>query len=146
MQFFTHDRDLEQEDAVRLTAMGVPVVTGAVAGLEESDGRLVGVRLTDGRVVEVDAVVVSSRMVARVDVFAGLGIEATAHPTGSFVEADPTGRTSVPGVWVAGNVADLSAQVSAAVAEGARAAQQINAELVMSDTDRAVAELGAGVR
>ena len=51
----------------------------------------------------------------------------------ALLESDATGRTSVPGVWVAGNASDLSAQVSAAVAEGARAAQQINADLVMED-------------
>lgn len=100
-----------------------------------------GVRLGDGRVVEVEALAVASRMVARADVFAGIGIEATAHPVGSYIAADPTGRTSVPGVWVAGNSADLSAQASAAAADGARAAAHINADLVAEDTDRAVARL-----
>lgn len=50
-------------------------------------------------------------------------------------------RTAVPGVWVAGNATDLSAQVSAASEDGARAAAQINADLVYEDTDRAVARL-----
>ena len=41
-----------------------------------------------------------------------LGLEAVAmemngHVIGSYVAADPTGATAVPGVWVAGNVADL---------------------------------------
>ena len=35
---------------------------------------------------------------------------------GSYTAADPAGRTAVPGVWVAGNATDLSAQVSAASA------------------------------
>ena len=47
----------------------------------------------------------------------------------------------MPGVWVAGNATDLSAQVSAASADGARVAAQINADLVAEDTDRAVARL-----
>ena len=44
---------------------------------------------------------------------AGLGLRAVEHPSGvgEYVPADPTGRTDVPGVWVAGNVTDLTAQV-----------------------------------
>jgi hypothetical protein len=42
-------------------------------------------------------------------------------------------------VWVAGNVTDLAAQVGAAAAAGAAAADQINAELVAEDTRQAVA-------
>jgi thioredoxin reductase len=99
------------------------------------------VRLDDGRVVEVDVVAVASRMVARADAFSGIGIETAEHPMGSYIAADQTGRTAVPGVWVAGNATDLSAQVSAASADGARAAAQINADLVFEDTDRAVARL-----
>jgi hypothetical protein len=41
----------------------------------------------------------------------------------------------VPGVWVAGNVTDLAAQVGAAAAAGA----QINADLVAEETRQAVA-------
>ena len=43
------------------------------------------------------------------------------HPSGigEHVPADPTGRTEVPGVWVAGNVTDPVAQVGAAAAAGA---------------------------
>lgn len=63
------------------------------------------------------------------------------HPAGSFIEADRTGRTSVPGVWAAGDSMDLSAQVSGAAADGTRAAQHINADLIMQDADRAVADL-----
>jgi thioredoxin reductase len=57
---------------------------------------------------------------------------------GEFVAADPTGLTEVPGVWVAGNVTDLAAQVVTAAAQGASAAAAINADLVAEDTRRAV--------
>jgi thioredoxin reductase len=78
-------------------------------------------------------------MVARAGVFSDLGIEPAEHLMGSYIAADQTGRTAVPGVWVAGNATDLSAQVSGASADGARVAAQINADLVVEDTDRAVA-------
>ena len=62
---------------------------------------------------------------------------------GEHVPADPTGRTAVPGVWVAGNVTDLTAQVGAAAAAGATAAAHINADLVAEETAVAVAALRA---
>jgi thioredoxin reductase len=42
----------------------------------------------------------------------------------------PAGRTKVPGVWVAGNATDLTAQVGASAAAGALAGAQINADLL----------------
>jgi thioredoxin reductase len=53
--------------------------------------------------------------------------------------ADPTGATTVPGVWVAGNVAFMLAQVVTAAATGLNAAVAINADLIDEDTRTAVA-------
>lgn len=58
---------------------------------------------------------------------------------GKHVPADATGRTDVPGVWVAGNATDLSAQVGASAAAGAMAGAHINADLVTEETRAAVA-------
>ncbi len=141
VRYFTHDQELSEQERVKLQALGIPVIAGGVSGLEIVEDRLAGVRLDDGQVVPVETVAVASRMVARAEAFAGIGITATLHPAGSFIAADETGRTSVPGVWVAGNSTDLAAQVGAAAADGARAAAHLNADLVAEDTDRAVARL-----
>ncbi|MFI7434320.1 FAD-dependent oxidoreductase [Micromonospora haikouensis] len=141
VRYFTRDQDLSEQDRVKLQALGIVVIAAGVAGLEIVEDRLAGVRLDDGQVVPVEAVAVASRMVARAEAFAEIGITATQHPVGSFIAADETGRTSVPGVWVAGNATDLAAQVGAAAADGARAAAHLNADLVAEDTDRAVARL-----
>jgi thioredoxin reductase len=90
-------------------------------------------------------VVVAPRFTARADVLAPLGLAATdqemrGHIMGSAVAADPTGATAVPGVWVAGNVSDMSAQVVVSAAAGMRAGAMINADLVAEDARRAVAE------
>ena len=47
-----------------------------------------------------------------------------------WITTDPTGRTSVPGVWAAGNVVDPRAQVITAAGAGSAAAIAINADLV----------------
>ncbi|MDA3642957.1 NAD(P)/FAD-dependent oxidoreductase [Saccharopolyspora indica] len=140
--FFTRtDAPLDEQDARKLIARGIEVVAGEVAGIEVTGDRLTGVRLADGTVVARGAVAVASRMVARAGFLADLGLRPQEHPSGmgEHVPADPGGRTSVPGVWVAGNVTDLAAQVGNAAAAGATAAGQINADLVAEEVDRAVA-------
>ena len=130
---------LDDEQASMLRARGVSVVTGQVTGLEVADDRLTGLRLADGTLVERDAVVVATRMVARAGFLADLGLRPVDHPSGMGVHlpAEPvTGRTDVPGVWAAGNVVDLSAQVGASAAAGAMAGAQINADLVMTEAQR----------
>jgi len=52
---------------------------------------------------------------------------------------DSSGRTSVPGVWGAGNVANARAQVITAAGEGSAAAIALNADLVADDVARALA-------
>jgi thioredoxin reductase len=129
------------EEAEQLAARGIRVVEGEVAALELAGDRLVGVRLRDTTVVSLKALVVSPRMTARAGFLTPLGLRPAEHPSGlgEHIPADPTGRTEVPGVWVAGNVTDLAAQVGAAAAAGATAAAQINADLVAEDTRQAVA-------
>lgn len=139
--FFADDHQLAPQDRAQLDALDVSVIAGRVSRLEIDGDHVTGVRLDDGQVVAVDVVVVSTQMVARAAPFAGIGIEPTSHPAGAFIETDQFGATSVPGVWAAGNSSDLGAQVGAAAADEARAAQHINADLVMKDLDRAVAAL-----
>ncbi|MYV99364.1 FAD-dependent oxidoreductase [Streptomyces sp. SID3343] len=140
--FFAHTvTPPTDEQAEQLAARGIRVVHGEVASLEIADDRLAGVRMSDGRTFAREALAVSPRMVARAGFLAGLGLEPVPHASGAgeYLPADPTGRSEVPGVWVAGNVTDLAAQVGAAAAAGAGAGAQINADLVAEETRRAVA-------
>ncbi|MPZ63919.1 MAG: FAD-binding protein [Propionibacteriales bacterium] len=129
------------EQAEQLAARGISVVTGEVASLEIVEDRLVGVRLADGTVVGREVLAVSPRMTARAAFLAALGLRPAEHPSGvgEDIPADADGRTEVPGVWTAGNVTDLAAQVGAAASAGAAAAAQINFDLVAEETRQAVA-------
>ncbi|MEC3919049.1 NAD(P)/FAD-dependent oxidoreductase [Nocardia sp. CDC160] len=137
-----------EEESEQLVARGIRVVTGEIAAVEGTEDRITGVRLTDGTVVARDILAAPSRMVARAGFLADLGLHPTEHPMGAgeHIPSDPTGRTTVPGVWAAGNVTDLSAQVGAAAAAGAMAGAQINADLVAEETRRAVEEYRALTR
>ena len=141
--FLTDPALFTADDLEKLAARDVAVVTGPVVAVETTDGRLSGVRLADGRVVARDVLVVAPRFTSRSAVLESLGLEAeelkmgdtvmgTAVPTG------PDGATSVPGVYVAGNVADLRAQVVSSAAQGLMAGARINADLVEADTAAAV--------
>jgi thioredoxin reductase/SAM-dependent methyltransferase len=134
---------LAGEQAEQLAARGIRVVDGEVAGLEVTDARLTGVRLRSGEVVARRALAVASRMVSRADLLAPLGLTPVELRLGEFVigsqiEADPTGATAVPGVWVAGNIASAQAQVVVSAAAGLTAGAAINMDLVTEDTQVAV--------
>jgi thioredoxin reductase len=129
------------EELEKLAARGIAVVEGEVAALEVHEDRLTGVRLQNGEVIPRGAVAVGPRFVACAGMLAGLGLETTTHPSGmgEHVEAGAMGLTSVPGVWVAGNVTDPTAQVLASTNAGAMAGAAINADLMSEATREAVA-------
>jgi thioredoxin reductase len=111
-------------DSQRLAAAGITVITDKVIAAEDG-----GVRLADGRWVDRDFLVVAAGMSA--EPLPGLGLETAEHPFGTTMAAvDPTGRTSVPGVWVAGNATDPMAQVVSSAAAGLAAGAAINVDLL----------------
>ncbi|MEU7902202.1 NAD(P)/FAD-dependent oxidoreductase [Actinoplanes sp. NPDC049118] len=144
---FVHDApDPDAEHIERFAARGITVVPGRVAEVVAEDDRLTGVRLSDGTVVAREVLVVAPRFLANAEPLPSLGLTATENDFGSAVPAEPNGRTEVPGVWVAGNVTDQMAQVISSAAAGLHVAAQLNMDLIMEDTDRAVAELAAAGR
>jgi thioredoxin reductase len=129
--FFAHTYPVTADERAGLAARGIAVVDGVVAGLSVDDDRLTGVELVDGRVVPRAAVFVRPAVRPHNDgLLASLGCELDAA---GFAVADATGRTSVPGVWVAGNAANPRAQVITAAGEGSAAAIALNADLVADD-------------
>jgi thioredoxin reductase len=84
--------------------------------------------------------VVGPRLSARAGFLAGLGLGTVEHPKGigELLDADASGRTTVDGVWAAGNVADPAAQVVQAMAAGIKAAIDINAVLINEEIEVAV--------
>src|SRR4051794_2577777 len=131
------------EEAEQLAARGIECVAGEVSGVSVHEDRLSGVRLRSGESVPLQALVVAPRFTARAEVLDALGLETVesemgGHVLGSYVPADAMGATAVPGVWVAGNVTDLKAQVIASAAGGLNAAAALNADLVAEDARMAV--------
>ncbi len=135
--------ELAAEDLERLAARGIEVVDEEIARVDVDSDAIVGVTLTSGTQIRLDAIVVGPNFTSRADVLVSLGIGTTEmvmndHVLGTYVEADPVGATSVPGVWVAGNVSAPMDTVVAAAAAGVRAGAAINGDLIEEEVRSAV--------
>jgi thioredoxin reductase len=131
------------EQAGQLRALGVAVVDGRVAGVESGGGRLAGVRLADGTRIALDALVVAPKVVANADLLAPFGLTPADLAMGDQVvatriPAELAGATSVPGIYVAGNVTDPMAQVISSAAAGLMAGAAMNMDLIAEDARQAV--------
>jgi thioredoxin reductase len=141
--YFPHTDVVSGEDSERLAARSIGVVSGQVARLVVSDDRLTGVELDNGGVVRRTAVFVRPRMVPSSDVLTTLGAATDDH---GWPMVDSTGRTSVTGVYAAGNAVNPRGQVITAAGEGSAAAIAINADLVDEDVTVAVLNARASER
>ncbi|MEU1038457.1 NAD(P)/FAD-dependent oxidoreductase [Streptomyces sp. NPDC005907] len=142
VRLFLHTVDedtLPDEDLRRLAAAGVDVVPGEVAGLVTADDRLTGIRLADGTVHDRAVLFVAARLSPRTELLEKLGAEFHETAFGTYPVVDETGRTTVPGVWAAGNATSHAEQVVNAASAGYRAAAALNGDLVFGDIDAAVA-------
>lgn len=93
-----------------------------VVRLVVEDGRLAGVELAD-RVVRRTAAFVQPEFVPTDGLLKSLGCETNDQ---GWVTVDAAGRTSVPGVWAAGNVVDPMIQIITAAGQGSAVAIALN--------------------
>ncbi|WP_374458049.1 NAD(P)/FAD-dependent oxidoreductase [Nocardioides sp.] len=133
--YFTPPGLLTAAERAGLVARAIGIVEGTIARLVIDDDRLRGVCMADGPTVPRDALFVPPCFVPRSGFLTDLGC---ATNDDGWVTVDTTGRTSVPGVWAAGNVVDPRAQVITAAGAGSAAAIAINADLVDDDVHQAI--------
>jgi thioredoxin reductase len=134
--YFTNGIPVDDVDTERFRARNIAIVDGEIAELVIEDDHLTGVELVSGQFVPRAAVFVRPRFIPNADLLAGLGC---ASGTNGWTTTDQTGRTSVPGLWAAGNAVNPRAQVITAAGEGSAAAIAINNDLVEEDVATALA-------
>jgi thioredoxin reductase len=144
LTYFTHGTDLDEDSRIRFAARGIRIIDTPVAEVvDDEDGALAGVRLADGQVVARRVLAVLGQLQIRSQGLEGLGLPVQDLPNkGRSFASGTAGITDVPGVWVAGNATDLTAQVGASAAAGALAAADINRMLAIADTDAALHAAG----
>jgi thioredoxin reductase len=134
--YFTPPAVLTDVERTELLARSIAVVEGSIEQLIIDDTDVLrGVRMGDGAVIDREALFVPPRFVPNSGLLVDLGCDVDVD---GWVAVDTTGRTSVSGVWAAGNVVDPRAQVISAAGAGSAAAISINADLVDEDVRIAV--------
>ena len=132
---------LDADQHKQLAALGVAIAEGEVERIEAGADGLTGVVLAGRGHLALDAVVVAPWMEARAELLEPLGLKPAEvligeYPVGTRIDADRTGATVVPGVWVAGNITDPQAQVIGAAAAGLTAGAAINLDLILDEARR----------
>ena len=139
---FAPNGALSVQDRAELAARAISLVEGPIDHLVVEDDVLTGVSMADGSLIPRQVLFVQPRLVPHGELLAGLGAELDQD---GWATTGPAGTTTVPGVWVAGNVANPRAQVITAAGEGSAAAIAINADLVDEDVRVAVDQVGEGL-
>jgi thioredoxin reductase len=119
------------EDEARLTAAGVAIERRPIAALRGAGADLDALELAEGGELPCGGVLVGATLHQRSGLAAALGL-AFAPPgpmTGEAVEIDGRHRTSVPGIFAAGDITPGPPSVSRAVAHGTLSAATIVGEL-----------------
>lgn len=122
----------DQEDA--LGRLGIRVDRRRIADIVGEQGAMTGVELEDGDVVEREGGFVRPQWTPAALVF--LGDLAVATDADGLILVDDHGRTSVPGLYAAGDsIAPGAGQLMAAAGSGARTAAAVNRDLLGSLLD-----------
>lgn len=127
--------ELTHEQQELLAAAKVPVDERLIAELAAVGGALEAVVFTDGDRLPRSGMLVSSTLHQRSPLARRLGVEfAEPGPVAvDAVKVDPLCRTSVPGVFAAGDVSAQMPQVAAAVAVGSLAGAAVMQTLMSED-------------
>lgn len=133
--FFPHGFELAPEAREGLVARGIAVEDRPIDSIvADEQGSLRGIRSTDRAELPADVIFVSPTPVPNDAVLRALGAEFATGPDGvDWVQVDAMGRTSVPGIWAAGNLTDGRSSVPYAMSAGSMAGAAINGDLIEAE-------------
>jgi thioredoxin reductase len=120
--FFLNGRnDLDQETRGLLARRGVTLEPAPVARLVGAAPGPIGVELVDGRTLEVKAVFVQPQTSLNSDIAEQLGCAIDEEASGPVIRTDAVKRTTVNGVFAAGDIARASHNATWASSDGVTA-------------------------
>lgn len=122
--------ELTVAQRARLARYGIKIVEQPIAALESADTQIRTVRFTDGRSLDCDALFIRPKTTHRTPFAHDLGCKVDER---NVVQVDLRGRTSVEGVYAAGDLSSPMRSVAISVAQGAAAGYGINADLIERD-------------
>lgn len=126
--------DLDDAQRALLAAAGIPVDERQIARFTSRSGELTSIEFTDGDALARSGALVTTTLHPRSPLAEPLGVDTVATPiSADAVVVDAFQRTSVPGVFAAGDVGSGMPQVAAAVASGSLAAAAVVQYLLAGD-------------
>jgi len=120
------ESEIPDSDANRLTASGIRIITTPILQLRATGAALEGLIFTDGSYLERDAIFLVPVQSQRSSLPTKLGC---AFSEGGHVKVDEQGKTSIEGIYAAGDLTGRLQAVVAAASKGFSAAAAINYEL-----------------
>ena len=118
---FDHGAELSSEVRDVIGELGLALVSGRIVAIEQAAGLVRAVHVEGAGPVEVEAVYLASRSEPAAPLAAQLGCAFDDGPTGPLVRTDKWQRSSVPGVFAAGDLAAPTPAAIFAAASGAMA-------------------------
>ncbi|MGE5504960.1 MAG: NAD(P)/FAD-dependent oxidoreductase [Actinomycetota bacterium] len=118
-----HPMDLAEAERARLEACGIRVVDTAISSLSLRDGRIEALCAAGGLELRFDTIYSALGTRVRSELAVGLG--AGVDATGGII-TDGHQRTTIDGVWAAGDVVSGLDQVAVAIGQAAIAATDIH--------------------
>lgn len=126
--------EIDAQTSARLGSAGVEVVGDNVVRVSAAGDGL-SVELAEGDRLNCDNIVVVSKPMVDDALFTQLGGAMEENPMGRFIPASPSGRTSIEGVWAAGNVQAPMAMVYGSATQGVMAGAEVNFDLILDDLE-----------
>jgi thioredoxin reductase len=116
---------------------GIVVREQPVARVRSQGGHLAGIEFADGTVLARDVVFAATTRRQPSGLAAKLGCVIEAEgPTSPGIRTDPTGRTSVPGVWAVGSAGDPRLTVAGSAGQATGVAIALNDSFIDDDLAR----------
>ncbi|MFN8377036.1 MAG: NAD(P)/FAD-dependent oxidoreductase [Anaerolineae bacterium] len=122
--------DLSATERERVEHAGIRIVEQPIVAIDGTSNPFMAVRLADGTMLSCDALFIRPQTTHRTPFARDLNCAIDAR---DVVQVDLRGRTSIAGVYAAGDIASPMRSVAVAVAQGASAAYGINSDLVEMD-------------
>lgn len=121
------------EEVAQLRVRGVAIERTPVVELLGDGARTDALRLEDGRIVPADAVFTAPRTRMASPLAEQLGCAFVDGPTGPYIQVDDLKRTTVEGVFAAGDAAQPMHNATLASAAGVMAGVSAHRSLVMAE-------------
>ncbi len=115
------------EQAERLARHGIGIVERKIGAIDHENGYVRNVVFADGGSMSLSAMYARVPMKQHCDIPRGLGCE---HTESGLITVDTMQRTTVPGIYAAGDCTTMFRSVASAVASGNFAGAAVNRELI----------------